>query len=157
MVCRPTTSRSRVRRGLTMVEILVTLVVVTFLFIPIFSLIQMSHLRSLRGGDETIATVYAADIIELVRGGPYEAFFKDGATPDKMLPLNEAFARSNFFKGYDAEKYDKRFHITVDVGPAGDIEPSKMKCVVVHVAWDDKLTKDTKAIKLATFYSPANL
>lgn len=155
MVFRPTPSKPR--HGLTMVEILVTLVVVTFLFVPIFTLIQFSHLRALRGGEETIATVYAADIIELVRGGPYEAFFKDGGTPDKMLPLNEVFARSNFFKGYDWEKYDKKFHITVDVGAAGDIEPSKMKQVIVHVAWDDKMTKRPLSIKLATFYSPANL
>jgi hypothetical protein len=153
MVCRPISNE----RGLTLVEILVTLVVVTFLFVPIFALIQMGHLGSLRGGDETIATVYAADIIELVRGGPYEAFFKDGATPDKGLPLKDVFARSNFFKGYDAEKYSERFHVTVDVGPAGDLEPSKMKQVIVYVAWDDKVTKKPKGIKLATFYSPANL
>jgi hypothetical protein len=156
MVFRPTTSRSP-RRGLTMVEILVTLVVVTFLFIPIFSLIQLAQKMGLRGGDESLATVYAADVIELVRGGPYEAFFKDGGNPDKALPLNEVFARSNFFKGYDWEKYDKRFHITVSVSAAGDIEPAKMKQVVVEVAWDDKVTQKPRGIKLATFYSPANL
>lgn len=151
MVCRTRTE------GLTLVEILVTLVVVTLLAGPIFAVIQFSHLRTLRGGDESIATVYAADVIELVRGGPYEAFFKEGAAPEKDLPLKEVFSRSNFFKGYDAEKYDRRFTITVDVGPAGELEPAKMKCIVVKVAWKDKVTKDRIKIKLATFYSPANL
>ena len=154
MACR---TRTEARRALSMVEILVTLVVVTLLFGPIFTLIQWSHLRTLRGGDESIATVYAADVIELVRGGPYESFFKDGGTPEKDLPLKDVFSRSNFFKGYDAEKYDKRFTILVDVGPAGDLEPSKMKQIIVKVGWKDKATKTDKVIKLATFYSPANL
>lgn len=154
MVCRPTITSAR---ALTMVEILVTLVVVTLLFGPIFVLIQSSHLRTLRGGDESIATIYAADVIELVRGGPFEAFFKEGGAPEKALPLKDVFARSNFFKGYDSEKYDKRFAITVDVGPAGELEPSKMKQVVVHVAWKDKVTKKPVEIKIATFYPPANL
>ena len=140
-------------------EILVTLVIVTLLFGPIFTLLTESHRRTLRGGDDTIGTIYATDVIELVRGGPFEAFYKDGATPEKDLPLKEVFARSNFFKGYDATKYDDRFTITVDVGPAGELEPSKMKQVVVHVTWTDKVTKKltTQAVTLATFYSPANL
>ena len=155
MAC-PSTRR---RRGLSIVEILVTLVVVTLLFGPIFALLQSSHRRTLRGGDETIATIYAADVIELVRGGPYEAFFKDGGNPDKDVPLKEVFARSNFFKGYDYSKYDDRFTITVDVGPAGELEPSKMKQVTVKVTWEDKVTKSltTNPVILATFYSPATL
>lgn len=154
MACRPIPGS---RRALTMVEILVTLVVVTLLFGPIFVLIQTSHLRTLRGGDESIATIYAADVIELVRGGPYEAFFKEGGAAEKGVLLKDVFSRSNFFKGYDAEKYDKRFAITVDIGPAGELEPSKMKQVVVHVAWKDKVTKKPIEIKVATFYPPANL
>lgn len=155
MACRPT----RNDRGMSMVEILVTLAVVTLMFGPIFTMLQSSHLRTVRGGDETIATVYAADVIELVRGGPYEAFFKDGGTPDKDVPLKDVFARSNFFKGYDYEKYDKRFTITVDVGPAGELEPAKMKMVTVKVTWEDKVTKKATAapVIMATYYSPASL
>lgn len=147
------------KRGLSIVEVLVTLVVVTLLFGPIFLLLQTSHLRTLRGGDETIATIYATDVIELVRGGPYEAFYKDGAAAEKDIPLKDVFARSNFFKGYDYSKYDQRFTITVDVGPAGELEPSKMKQVVVRVNWEDKVTKKPAkpGVVMATFYSPATL
>ena len=142
-----------------MVEILVTLVIVTLLFGPIFGMLISAHRRTLRGGDETIAVVYAADVIELVRGGPFEAFYKDGQTPDKDLELKDVFSRSNFFKGYDVEKYDKRFHITVDVGAAGELEAAKMKQVTVKVSWEDKVTKRTTdhGVILCTFYSPATL
>lgn len=141
-----------------MVEVLITLVVVTLLFGPIFSLLQGSHRRTLRGGNETIATIYAADVIELVRGGPYEAFYKDGGAPDKDVPLKEVFARSNFFKGYDYSKYDARFNVTVSVAAAGELEPSKMKMVTVRVDWEDKVTKKpANPVVLATYYSPATL
>lgn len=142
-----------------MVEILVTLVVISMLFIPMFAMLQSGSRRTLRGGDASLATVYGCDVIELVRGGPYEAFFKDGAQEEKDLPLRDVFGRSNFFKGYDSSKYDARFTITVDVGKAGDLDPAKMKQVTVKVNWLDKVTnKPTAApVKLITFYSPANL
>ena len=142
---------------MTMVEILVTLAVVTLMFGPIFALVQQATRRTLRGGDASIATIYAADIIELVRGGPYDAFFKDGTTPDDNIALKDVFARSSFFKGYDPDKYDKRFTIVVDVDKAGELDPAKMKQVTVHVQWVDKVTKATQNVLLCTFYSPANL
>jgi hypothetical protein len=148
----------RVRvRGMSIVEVLVTLVVVTMLFMPIFLLITQSHRRALRGGDETIATVYATDVIELVRGGPYDAFFPEAGSPETNLDLRTVFGRSNYFRGYDASRYDDRFTITVDVGRAGEMDPRKLKEVKVKVAWRDKVSNERKAIKVVTFYSSATL
>jgi hypothetical protein len=140
-----------------MVEILVTLAILALMFGPLFALIQLSHKRTLRGGDKTIATVYAADIIELIRGGPYDAFLKEGAAEEKGLDLTTVFQRSNFFKGYDVSKYDSRFDVRVDVGPAGDLPRSHMKQVRVTVNWLDTQTKKVDTLKLVSYYSPANL
>jgi hypothetical protein len=143
---------------MTMVEILITMVLVVLIFSAIFQLVQISHRRTLRGGDLTIATIYAADVLELVRGGPYEAFFKDGQTPEKDLDLKTVFSRSSFFKGYDPGKYDSRFDIRVSVGPAGEMPPSKLKQVSVTVTWKERLTgRIPHPVKMVTFYSPSNL
>ena len=143
---------------MTMVEVLVTMVIIVLLFGPVFGLIQQGHKRTLRGGDQTIAVIYAADVLELIRGGPYDAFYKDGSQPEQNLDLKTVFSRSAFFKGYDPAKYDARFDIRVDVGAAGDVPASKLKQVTVWVSWIDKLTKrPARPIKMVTFYSPANL
>jgi len=145
------------RAGFTIIEILITLVLVTLLFIPIVQLMQLGTKRVYRGGDETLATIYAADIIELIRGGPYEAFYENGQKEEKGLDLKEVFGRSPFFKGYDPSSYIDRFTIAVDVGPAGEIPPKKLKQVRVTVAWKERTTENPKSIKMVTFYSPSTL
>jgi prepilin-type N-terminal cleavage/methylation domain-containing protein len=150
------------RRGMTLLEILLTLVIISILFVPILNLIQQGSKRSYRGGDMTLATIYAADIMELIRGGPYEAFFPDGEKEDKDLTLKEVFGRSNFFKGYDPENYKSdRFEIRVDVGPAGKLSPKKMKQARIKIQWSerDPGRKDPikHEIRMVCFYSPATL
>ncbi|MBI4866150.1 MAG: hypothetical protein HY816_04285 [Candidatus Wallbacteria bacterium] len=140
------------RWGLTIVEILITLVLIATVFGGVFVLVMHASMRVYRGGDETLATIYASDIIEVVRGSPYEAFF--WKEPELGMTLQDVFKKHPIPQRDDLDKYDKRFTILTDVMQAGDVPPAVLKKVRVTVVWKDR-TKDTKhEVKLVTFYGP---
>ncbi|MBI4872573.1 MAG: hypothetical protein HY814_13515 [Candidatus Riflebacteria bacterium] len=151
---RPGTSLSagRASAGLTIVEILVTLVIIGLMFGPIFAWIVTSSRAIYWGGDETLATIYASDVIEVIRGAPYDAFFwKD---EELNMTLQDIYTKHPIPQRDDLKKYDERFTILADVTVAGDIPPKVMKMVRVRVAWKDKSTQNKRELKLVTFYGP---
>lgn len=151
---RPSASSRQLRaaRGLTIVEILVTLVIIGIVFGGIFGAVFMGTKQVYWGGDETLATIYGSDIIEVVRGAPYDAFFwKD---EELNMTMADLFNKHPIPQRDDLTKYDSRFTILVDVTAAGDLPPAAMKMVRVRVQWKDKQTEARKEIKLVTFYGP---
>ena len=139
---------------MTLAEVLVTLAVITGLFVPILVLMQTSTIRVYRSSDETLATIYATDMIEIIRGAPFFAFKPDG----KPMGLREIFIEhaGRIPAGYDPSRYDKRFQIEVKVQPAGmeeDYSTNKIRMVWVAVRWKSRRTGQDKTREIATFYT----
>ncbi len=143
-------SRGRSRRAMTVIEVMVTLVVVVAVIGQIFVLLRQGFLRVYRGGDETLATVYASEILETIRGAPYAAFAPNG---QEMTP-EQIFKEHNIPEGTELENYDPRFVITARVSPIEGYDPRDMKKIEVTVTWDDRSTKKPKSAVLVTFYTP---
>lgn len=138
------------RRGLTMVEILITLVVIVAILGPIFLQMRLGTARVYRGGDETLATMYAAEIIETIRGAPYGVF----APNEQEMTPEQIFKEHNIPEGTDISKYHERFTIRAKVSPVEGYDPLDMKKIEVTVTWEDRTTKRPKSAVLATFYTP---
>ncbi len=138
------------RKGMTIVEILVTLVIIGASFTPIIGMLSMSTHKIYWGGDETHATILASDILEVIRGAPYDAFFwKD---EEVGMTLQDIFKKHPIPQTHDLDKYDSRFTIIADVTAAGDLPPSQLKRVKVIVTWKDKKTDKPRSIALVSFY-----
>lgn len=142
------------RRAMTLAEILVTLAVITCLFLPIIVMMQTGTIRVYRSADETLATIYATDMVEIIKGAPFLAFLPDG----HWMDLREIFVENagRIPSGYDPTRYDPRFIIKVKVTPAGkEYSADKIRMVRVVVQWDQRNTKKPKQREVATFYTPA--
>ncbi len=142
------------RRGMTLVEVLVTLAVITTLFLPIIIMMQTGTMRVYRSGDETLATIYATDMIEIIRGAPFLAFLPDG----HWMDLREIFVENagRLPSGYDPSRYDPRFIIKVKIAPAGkEYSADSIRMVRVVVQWNQRNTKRPRQREIATFYTPA--
>lgn len=141
----------RIRRaGLTIVEVLLTLVLVAGVLGPIFVLMSTGTKRGYRGGDETLATLYATEIVETIRGAPFGAFQAN----DQPMSLQQIFNEHNVQEGIDISKYEPRFSIQATVSAIPDYDPRDMKKIEVLVGWKDRATGQDKSVVLATFYTP---
>jgi len=127
--------------------------VVTGLFAPIFVMMQTGTIRVYRSADDTAATIYATDMIEIIRGAPFHAFLPD----NKPMDLHDIFVKheGRIPRGYDPTRYDKRFSIRARVAPAGaKYSPDKIRMVEVLVQWTDRRTNKLKDRRVATFFTP---
>lgn len=139
------------RRGMTLVEILLTMVMITLVVGAIFTTARQGTMHVYRGGDETLATIYAAEIIETIRGAPFSTFAANG---QPMTP-EQVFQEHNIPEGVDISQYPPRFRIEATVSPVEPYSPSKIKHVKVIVNWDDRASQKTKSAIFNTFYTPA--
>jgi type II secretory pathway pseudopilin PulG len=140
----------RNRRAMTMVEVLVTLVVIVSIIGPIFAALHQATRRVYRGGDETLATIYGREVLETIRGAPYTAFSPN----DQPMNPEQIFREHNIPEGVDISKYPDRYSIEATVSPVEGYHPTEMKRVKVVVAWNDRTTKKPKNAVFATFYRP---
>lgn len=139
------------RRGMTLVEILLTMVLITLVVGAIFTTARQGTIQVYRGGDETLATIYAAEIVETIRGAPFATFAANG---QPMTP-EQIFREHNIPEGVDISQYPDRFRLEATVGPAEPYAPTKMKHIKVIVNWDDRASGNTKSAIFNTFYTPA--
>lgn len=139
------------RRGMSMVEVLITLVLITSVIGAIFMALTQGTRRIYRGGDETQATIYASEIIETIRGAPFGVF---QANDQPMTPA-QIFNEHNIPEGVDISSYPRRFRIEATVSAVEPYSPDKLKQVKVVVSWDDRASKLPKSAVFVTFYTPA--
>lgn len=143
--------RATGRRGLTLVEVLVTLVLIVSAIAAIFVVLQTATRRSYRAGEETLATIYASDIMEAIRGAPYGAFPANG---QDMTP-RQVFQEHNIPESSDLATYDEQFSILARVSPVEPYDPSEMKKIEVVVSWESRPAGTPKNATLVTFYRPS--
>ena len=146
------------RKGMTLVEILITLAIVVSIFAPIMSMISLGTLKAFRGGDRTIATIYTNDLIEIIRGAPYGAF----SANDQWMNLQQVLYEHNIPTGYMIEKYDDRFSLRAKVSEVEGYPPGKIKWVTVECQWkkrtkrkDNQGQEVVNSITLISAYTPA--
>lgn len=137
---------------MTLVEVLVALAVIVTIFTPIFSLLSTSTIRAYRGGDETVATIYANDVLEIIRGAPYDSFLAN----DQPMSLQQVLYEHNIPTGYELDKYEDRFTVSAKVSPVEGYPPEFIKQVTVEATWQSRQKKDkTLFVRLVTFYTPS--
>ncbi len=136
---------------MTMVEVLITLVMVTITIGAIFTALSQGTRIAYRGGDESLATVYATGIIETIRGAPFGTFEAN----EQPMNLEQVFNEHNIPAGVDLSEYPSRFQFEATVSPVEGYSPSRMKQVKLVVSWSDRATKKTKSAVFVTFYTPA--
>lgn len=141
----------RRRKAMSMVEVLITLVMVASAFGASFMALSQGTRQVYRGGDETLATIYASEIIETIRGAPYGLFQAN----DQPMNPQQIFNEHNIPEGVDISQYSERFGIEATVSTVEGYSPRKMKQVKVVVSWKDRVTKKPKNAVFVTFYSPA--
>ncbi len=141
---------NRGRTAFTLVEVLITLLLAVMIFSPIYLMLSHGSIRAYRGSDRNQATIYASDVIEIIRGAPYDAFPPD----DKELSLEDILKNPAVFGDYDAEGFDPRFRITARVSPLEGYDPNKLKKVLVEVAWKSRLSRKGRKIVMCTICSP---
>lgn len=129
------------KQGMTLVEILITLAIVVTIFAPIMSMISLSTLKAYRGGDRTVATIYANDLLEIIRGAPYGAFIAN----DQWMTLKQVLYEHNIPTGYFIEKYDDRFSLRAKVTKVEGYPARKIKWVTVECQWKRRTKGKTKS------------
>ena len=144
------------RQGMSLVEILVALAVVVTIFTPIIAMVSMATIRAYRGGDETVATIYANDVLEIIRGAPYEAFMPN----DQWMNMQQILYEHNIPTGYELEKYEKRFVVAAKVSEIEGYPPQLMKQVTVEVKYKPRIKKrgkedEEKSVVLTSFFTPS--
>lgn len=142
---------ARRRRGLTFLEILITLVMVSLVAGSIFQLMNTATRAAYRGGDESLATQYGAEIIETIRGAPFGTFKAD----ERPLTPEMIFKEHNIPEGVDIANYDPRFSIEATVSPVEPYSPREMKKVKVVVSWISRQSKQPRNSVFVTLYTPA--
>lgn len=143
---RPSSSRG----AFTILEILFGLVLFSLLFGAFMLLSRQGVLQIYKGGDETLATIYASEILETIRGAPFNAF------PANDLPMNleQIFREHNVPEGVEFENYVEYMNVEAKVSPVPGYDPAKIKQVQVVVAWNDRANNDLpKNVRLITFYT----
>jgi len=141
---------------MSLVEILVALAVVITIFTPIFSLLSMATIKAYRGGDETVATIYANDVLEIIRGAPFDAFPPD----DQWMDRKQILYEHNIPTGYELDKYEDRYNLKAKVSEVPGYPPNYIKMVTVQVVFQSRLKgesadKKPKEVTLVTFYTPS--
>ena len=144
------------RKGMSLVEILVALAVVVTIFTPIIAMVSLATIRAYRGGDETVATIYANDVLEIIRGAPYESFMPN----DTWMNMHQILYEHNIPTGYELEKYEKRFIVAAKVSEVEGYPPQLMKQVTVEVKYEPRIRQKKKAnqertVVLTSFYTPS--
>jgi len=145
-------------RGMTLVEVLITLALVVSIFAPIMSMISLGTLKAYRGGDRTIATIYTNDLLEIIRGAPYGAFLAN----DQWMTLKQVLYEHNIPTGYFIEKYDERFSLRAKVSEVEGYPARKIKWVTVECQWKKRIKSKKQdeqervnSIVLISAYTPA--
>ncbi len=140
---------------MSLIEILVALAVVVTIFTPIIALVSMATIRAYRGGDDTVATIYGNDVLEIIRGAPYEAFMPN----DQWMNMQQILYEHNIPTGYELEKYEKRFVVAAKVSEVEGYPPTLMKQITVEVKFPPRKKRPKKdefrTIVLTTFYTPS--
>jgi prepilin-type N-terminal cleavage/methylation domain-containing protein len=141
MMIKGLTQKSREKTGMTLVEVLITLAIVVTIFAPIMSMISLSTLKAYRGGDRTVATIYANDLLEIIRGAPYDAFVAN----DQWMTLKQVLYEHNIPSGYFIDKYDTRFSLRAKVSNVEGYPARKIKWVTVECQWKRRTKGETKS------------
>ena len=144
---------------MSLIEILMAIALVIVIFTPIIALMSTATIRAYRGGDETIATIYANDVIEIIRGAPYDSFMPK----DNWMSLQQVLYEHNIPTGYELEKYEDRFTVAAKVSSIEGYPSSLIKQVTVKVSWKPKIALRSKKrsevkdqdVILSTFYTPS--
>ena len=132
------TTNLRSNSGMTLVEVLITLAIVVTIFAPIMSMISLGTLKAYRGGDRSVATICANDLLEIIRCAPYGSFVAN----DQWMTLKQVLYEHNIPTGYFIDKYEDRFTLRAKVSEVEGYPPRKIKWVTVECQWK-KRTKAT--------------
>lgn len=139
-----TRSRLKDRRAMTLVELLIAIVLITFLMWPLFQVFKFSARGSLKTGDLTTAINTAAAMLELLKNKPFNALIPGDASGLKEK-MDETDVSAYLEKCY-AGKYPTdagRFLREVLITPLSETPTARGKefmyiQIVVNVYWTDK-------------------
>ncbi len=119
------------RRGFSMVEILVALMFISFAFLPIYNLFRFGHHGTVSNEREIEATNYASDIINFLRTQKTQIIdqkIPEAATKEFSLTDKEFFTRFQLLAdgfamapGYTRKLMLKKFNGSDKTGPMGVI------------------------------------
>jgi len=136
--------RNADRRAMTMIELLVSIILITFLMWPLFQIFKFSAKGSLKTGDLTSAINTAAAMIELFKNKPFHMLIPGDISglKEKMDETDVAAYLDKCYSGKfptDAGRFIREVLIT----PLNETSTARGKefmyiQIVVNVYWTDK-------------------
>lgn len=123
--------------GFSLLEILLSMTIISFAFLPIYNLFRFSHQGTRSNEREIFATNYASDLVNFLRDQKASVLDRPGLA-SRRIELNGDDAIRGFFQGFDPprnpppavsegfvrslvlEKFDGRDDSLVFIGPLRD-------------------------------------
>ena len=159
--------KNKYNKGITLVELLVAMVLVSFLMWPLYNVFRFSAKASLSSGDLTSAVNVASELIELLKNKPFDSIclenpafgLKNKMEENEIMEYMERNFMGKFPKAADTVRFSRVLEITpleVRKTPRGN-EYAYVQ-VNVQVYWVDKLgNKKGNPVELFTLIPNENI
>lgn len=87
--------------GFSLLEILLSMTIISFAFLPIYNLFRFSHQGTRSNEREIFATNYASDLVNLLRDQKASVLDRHPGLASRRIELNGDDAIRGFFQGFD--------------------------------------------------------
>lgn len=139
--------KNKYNKGITLVELLVAMVLVSFLMWPLYNVFRFSAKASLSSGDLTSAVNVASELIELLKNKPFDSICLENQAFGLKSKMEEneimEYMERNFMGKFPAASDTVRFYRELEITPREEHKTPRGNEfayveVQVRVYWADK-------------------